>query len=560
MSIIHELSPEVVSLIAAGEIIERPAFALKELIENAIDANAGQISISLTHNGLTQMIVEDDGKGMDSQDVLLSWKLHTTSKLHTPDELHSIHTQGFRGEALASIAATGTLTIQSRQKNSQLGYEIVIRKQKRVKEGKIGMPVGTRMIVENLFESLPARQKFLQSPQTELRHCIEVVTTYAISHPGIRFILKHNGHILIQVSTTTDPLERLTALFDQDLVDSLLPVNYQESYVTLQGFISHPSKATSSSSKQFIFLNHRPIKDSLISGSIKEAMRELLPQNKNSVFFLNFTIPNELIDVNVHPRKEIVRFASPTTVYSAVQSAIQEMLLSNSLTFQSTLQNNQTTAKITDSLAGAFLKEIKKNGEIELFKKIVCTQIHNTYIVFETKTGFMFVDQHAAQERTLYEQLKIKFQAEQKKNKTVQIRAALSLSKAEILLVDEYEAVFKTFGFTFEKKKNKNKEKMYLISVPALFSDRDPIPIFEEILSDVENGIAIRTTDTLTHQMLTYIACHQSVKAGDVLTQKQMQGIVHELQKVPNKFTCPHGRPTMIEIPLHDLHKRFQRI
>ncbi len=560
MSIIHALAEDIVAKIAAGEVIERPAYAIKELIDNAIDAKATQILITLFDAGLTKMIVEDDGVGMDAADVARSWKLHTTSKIDSIEELSSIRSQGFRGEALASIAATGELIIQSKPEGKALGYEIHVVNQKVVSEGKVGMPTGTRIIVEHLFESLPARKKFLQSQQTELRHCVEIVTNYAIAYPHIRFVLKHNGRLLLNVPTTKDPAERLSSLFDQKLTETLLPIHFQESYITIDGFIAHPSQASESLTKQFITINNRPIKDRLITRAIHDALIEILPKNKNPVFFIHLKIPVELVDVNVHPRKEIVHFSSPNTIYSALQTAVAEMLVTYSLTFQASLFDSQASGKITHSVAGNFLRESIQPSTVQIPKHFSCVQLHSTYIVFQTDNGVMFVDQHAAQERTLYEKLLVKFENEQKKKKTIPIRIRLPFMNADILLLEEYLKQLKTFGFSFEQTVQGKNQKMYITSVPALFSDRDPIPIIEELLSDIRDGLPIKSMDTLTHQMITYIACKGSVKAGDVLTLAQMKDIVQALQKVPNKFTCPHGRPTMIEVPLHQLHVLFKRL
>jgi DNA mismatch repair protein MutL len=560
MSTIYPLPVELIAKIAAGEVVERPSYALKELIENAIDAKATQISISLTDAGITKMIVDDDGIGMEPEDVEASWKLHTTSKIQSIEQLSAIHTQGFRGEALASIAAIADLTIQSKPADQTLGYEVQIRGQRCVHKGQIGLAPGTRIIVENMFASLPARQQFLHSTQTELRHCVDVVTTYAIAHSHIRFVLRHQGKILLSFPAVLESTARLAALFDLDLVDTLIPIKHQESYVTITGFIAHPSKATASISKQYIFVNTRPIRDRIIARAVTDSLVEIVPKDRNPIFFLHLTVPAELVDINVHPRKEIVRFSSPETIYTAVQTAVQQMLATQALTFQSSLTSEQTTGKITQSIAGQFLKDAVINQNIRILKNTVFSQIHNTYIVLQTHTGMMYIDQHAAQERTLYERFLNEFKSEQKKNKTIPLRIALSLSQSDIILLQEHKEKFNSLGFTFEEKKVKKQTRIYITSIPILFSDRDPVPIIEEIFSDLRTGIPIRDIDTLTHTMLTYLACRSSVKAGDVLTQKQMKQIVSELQATPNKFACPHGRPTMIEVPLTALHKLFKRL
>lgn len=552
MRTIHLLSAEIVALIAAGEVIERPSFAVKELIDNAIDAGASQIFVDLKDAGLSSIVVDDNGQGMSPEDVQVAWKLHTTSKIKNADELRKVTSLGFRGEALASIAATCTLTIRSKKVTAPLGYEICVQNQKVIKEGNVGMPSGTRIIVEDFFATVPARQKFLKKPTTELRTIIDMVSGFVIAHPMVRFVLKNNGKSVIEFPTALSFKERLSDFLQEEAFSQYIPVKIQESYVTVEGYIGHPSQAMSTNSHQYSVVNHRRIVNSFIAEAVRDAVRELLPEKQYLPFFLYLTIPPELIDVNVHPRKELVEFVSASTVYSAIQEAIHQALLSNDLTFQSTLSGLKASGPLTTSIAGKFLKSSVLKEQAFTKDVTHLTQYHLTYIIGESLEGIFFVDQHAAHERILYEKFLHTFLMERKKNKTVPMQVSMHFSKSQQLIIEEYRVKLSELGFTF----NSN---YMLTTAPALFSDREVLPIIEELLSDLAKDQTVHATDSLTHSMLTYLACRSAVKAGDALTMSEMKKILKELEASPNKFTCPHGRPTMIQVPVSDLHKLFKR-
>ncbi len=555
MTTIIELPEEVIAQIAAGEIIERPAYALKELIENAIDAKATQIRIELTESGLSQMIVRDDGTGMSPENIEVSWKLHTTSKITSIQDLGNIRTQGFRGEALASIAAVSSLTIQSRTEDSDVGFYIQIDDQLVTKRGSVGIPKGTHIIVDSLFKNVPARQKFVQRSQTELRTCIQVVTSLAVANPSIRFILFHNKKILLDLQKAETFKDRLQDLFEEEVSGNLFPLQLQTSYVSIDGFIAHPSQTTLLPNKQYILVNNRPISSKLLSQAVKDALKETIPKDRNAIFFLSLSIPPELVDINIHPRKELVRFSSDEMVYDAVHTAVLESFSRFDITFQSSLTDTKTFGNISQSVAGKLLKSAVLKEETKPPSDQLILQLHNTYLFVQTTDGVLMIDQHAAHERILYEQFSLEFEKQKTQSALLPKPRKIALSNDDLLLLQEHLSIFKQLGFSFSFEK----KRITIHQVPMLLLDRDPVPIIEELLADLQSGFPIRKTDTITHKMLTYLACRSAVKAGDILSQEKMREIITTLFTTKNQFTCPHGRPTQIHVPLDNLHVLFKR-
>ncbi|HEX8932284.1 MAG TPA: DNA mismatch repair endonuclease MutL, partial [Patescibacteria group bacterium] len=327
------LTPEIISKIAAGEVIERPAFAVKELVENSIDAKADKISIVLEQSGLKKIMVTDNGIGMSKEDLLESFKLHTTSKLFSLDDLEKIKSLGFRGEALASIAAISKLTLQSRVGHRPNGTKIELVDGQIKDIAPIGMPPGTVVTVNNLFYSVPARKKFLKTPPTEFRHILQVLTNLVFANPQIHFYLVHNKKIIFDLPKTKDPLERIKFFLGNNIFINLLPVQYQNDFIAISGFVSKPHLPISLNNKHYFFINNRGVTNQLIEQAGKEGYGTLLPAKAKPVLILFLSIPYELVDVNVHPRKEQVHFANQQLVYDAVEKAVRETLTKNNLTF-----------------------------------------------------------------------------------------------------------------------------------------------------------------------------------------------------------------------------------
>lgn len=549
------LPPHVVAKIAAGEVIERPAYAVKELIENSIDAGATAIHISIEQAGLKKIQVIDNGEGMDQADLEQSIQPHTTSKLHD-EQLLGITTLGFRGEALASLAAVSELSIKSRTSNSATGNEIVIHNGQVQRVIPIGMPEGTIVTAEHLFANIPARKKFLKSPQTEARHIIEVVEHYAAAFPQIHFRLVHNARTILDVPAVLDNTERFRKLVGKDIFDFFIPVHAKESYITLSGFVAKPQQVSYSPSKQFLFVNNRKVTDKTISLAVKESFGTMIESTMYPLFLLFLEIPPQFVDVNIHPRKEQVSFINNATIFSTVKQAIQSGLQENNLTFQN-LSWKRSGVGTTNSYAATVLREqILEKETIKIERKIPLVQYHQTYIAAQTQHGIVFFDQHASHERILFEKLTEEFNKLVKSQKSLRLKNPLTLNilKSEQMLIAEYQKVFEKLGFRFSRHLN-NK----ITHIPSLLRDRNIEEVIKNLCVYIEKDLPTPTIDQVSQEMLAFLACRAAVKAGDILEQKAMKSIITKLETTKNNATCPHGRPTRIFYSMTELNRLFKR-
>ncbi|HSA83415.1 MAG TPA: DNA mismatch repair endonuclease MutL [Patescibacteria group bacterium] len=561
---IRQLPPNIIAKIAAGEVIERPAYAVKELIENSIDAQATRIVIHLEEAGLKKITVTDNGIGMSLKDLMESFKLHTTSKLTTIDDLNHIASLGFRGEALASIAAISNLYIQSRIKKSVGGSFVDISEGKIVDSGSIGMPQGTTVIVSHLFYTVPARKKFLKSQQTEFRHILGILSHSVLSHPEISFVLTHNKKTIFDLPQTTNFRERLAILFGEKIITNLLPVFYQDTLITISGFIGTPQASTIGTKKQFLFVNRRSITDKLFSSVIKDSYETLLMKKTQPVFFLSLSLPFEQVDVNVHPRKEHVRFVDSTTISMVLHKAIAQTLAENNVTFydETSFGISLGDREITQSYTGRVLKEQTIPWDIRVRdanvtgKEIV--QMHNTYLMTQSRFGMLLVDQHAAHERILYEQFLEAFKQKKKNQPQFQLPKPLliDLSFSDGQLMLEHLPLFADLGFTIEQFK----DNTFLVqAIPMLFQDRNIAELVSEMLADLFEERNLKDIDVLSQKLIAYLACRAAVKAGESLTKKQAKDLIEKLEMTNNNATCPHGRPTKMIIDINQLHRMFRR-
>lgn len=570
MGKIIELPEHIVSQIAAGEVIERPAYAVKELLENAIDAGATQIKIDIEQAGLKKIVVIDNGVGMDKADLSMSFRPHTTSKL---ENLSYIKTHGFRGEALSSIAAISTFTIASRRKQDKIGYQIT-NQGETLSQGltltdnlqPIGMPPGTVVTIQNLFSSVPARKKYLKSEKTEFRHIIDVVTHLAMAYPKIRFQLINNGKQVFDLPQNQTAEQRVASLMSASMVDQMIPVKHEDSYITTKGFIAKPQYNSTSQTKQFTFVNNRFVTDQSVATAVKEAYGVSLPYRTQPIFILFITLPHDTVDVNVHPRKERIKFIENKFVFDSVKQAVAETLAKNNLTFagndliSDNILPEETyvfTGRDTESFAGQLLKELVKE-DAGVVDSETFVQIHNCYIVTQSKQGLLVIDQHAAHERILYEQFLEAFQKQMSISATHQLTKSqlLELSISDAQIIEEHLTLFTTLGFEIEPF-GENTYK--IVAVPKLFKDRKIAPLILEALDDLRQRENIKDIDSRTKKLLAYLACRSAIKAEDKLTNSQMANLVQQLESYPVALTCPHGRPIKVEINQKQLAKAFKR-
>lgn len=567
MSKIHHLSSDVIAKIAAGEVIERPAYAVKELLENALDAGADTITVDVEDAGLKKIIVIDNGHGMSLEDLQESYKLHTTSKITIEEELSHISSFGFRGEALASIAAISHVTLQSKTKDKTEGTRIELLDGEIVSSSPIGMPQGTMITVANMFHSVPGRKKFLKSKQTEFRHIVDVVTAFALTHPDVHFSLLHNKKTIFDLHKATFK-ERTKRLLGNTLANELVPLSFQDEYISLSGFITKPH-AIGQNKKQYLFINKRPVTDVRISAVIKDAYGTVIDPKSFPMFVLSIDLPYEFVDSNVHPRKEMVRFVDTNRVYESLHKAVMQTLVSNNSMYY--IENEGVLLKdashtswktgTTKSFAGKLLKENQIPWDIRPIEEVTpkeVMQIHNVYLLTQTKFGLAFVDQHAAHERILYEQFLEAFKKEKKETASYHFAKPVlfDCSFTETEIIKEHIDMLQKLGLEIEHFTDNS---FLLHAMPLLFRDRDPKKLLFELLEDIKQNKKVTDIDRESHRMIAYLACRAAVKAGESLTKKQCKDLLEKLEATPNNTNCPHGRPTKVLIDLDKLHRMFKR-
>ncbi len=606
MASINILSEDLINKIAAGEVIERPASVVKELIENSLDANATTITIDIKDSGKKLIKITDNGSGMDKDDAKKSIIRHATSKLNTTDDLFAIQTLGFRGEALASIAAVSLLSLTTKQQDTLEGFSLVIEGGNIVNETIAAADPGTTIEVHNLFFNTPARKKFLKTDGVELRHIIDVVTNYALLHPGVSFRLNHEGRELLSSPAVQDQRSNISAIYGTSTAKDLLEVAYKDDLCTLTGFISKPINCRNDKTQQIFFVNNRWVKNSGLSNAVYDGFHSMLFVNKHPIFVLHLTLDPEKVDVNVHPQKSEIKIDQKEQIAAAVTAAVKETLRANNLipvvdvefeqqatlapptpkpkvekpgvkynfepSEQTILQepslvtsHEQLHSIISETVEAeqsaepelapleedvkAQLSETEKFPPLKLFG-----QIHKTFFVAETPGGVFFIDQHAAHERVLYERFMKQYADKAVEVQTLLQGEVVEFTAAEVALLNEHHAALEQFGFVID---HFGENSFAIKSVPLIFNRLQPKEQVKEFLHSLSNGK--NTLQKLHETIVTRMACRSAYMAGDDLTTQQVQGILKDLSNCEHPYTCPHGRPTMIKTGVFELEKKFKR-
>ena len=569
MGKIQILPKQLVSRIAAGEVVERPASVLKELIENALDAEASQIDIAIEQAGRKKIVVRDNGIGMDKDDVVLAAHVHATSKIQHEKDLESIGTLGFRGEALASIAAVSRLTILSKPEDQTLGTKVVVEEGLVGEPENAGAPTGTTVMVETLFAKTPARQKFLKTPGTEFRHIMKVVTNAALARPDVGFTLTHNDKTILELPKGSSMQERVQELLGERLLAHFIPLSRSSPHIAIDGFIGTPQIAGHEKDKQYLFINGRPVASQLVSRVVKDAFGGLLEPRVQPVFIFFLTLPTHSVDVNIHPRKETVRFVNDRTVAVVIERSVARSLEKHDLKYvikseeeQSLVLNDSTVDRGMDTYTAHMLKDMmpawhaslgaqKSDGDI--------LQIHNLYLLTQTPNGLLLIDQHAAHERILYEEFKEAFKLTRDKQETIELDEPIvfDLPQPEAIALDEHNETFAKLGFDID---HFGDTTFKVRQVPLIFKDRNIPALLSEILDGLINENGSTKIDSATERTLSFLACRSAIKAGDYLTPLERSTLLEKLSQCPTTgYTCPHGRPTQIEITLKELERMFKR-
>jgi DNA mismatch repair protein MutL len=573
MQTIHQLAHDVVAQIAAGEVIERPAYAVKELLDNAIDAGATEIDIEIEDSGFKKIRVTDNGIGMSKEDLRESVRPHSTSKISSINDLHTVKSFGFRGEALWSIAAISDLSVTTRQKENDIGFQLELHTGEIESLNQVGAPHGTTVTIQNLFKNIPVRHKFMRSRQTEFRHIFEVISNYALAFPEIGFKCVHNSKNIINFSPIQTLIQRITSLYGPTLQENTVSLHHEHEYITMSGFITNPQAALTSHIKQLLYVNNRRVFDKKITAHIKEAYGTLLEPKVQPAYIIFLSIPAERIDVNIHPRKEQVAFAEPKLIGSAVYEGVIKALGQKNIIYhdmrwkRGSNVNTQSYGTLregnTHSYAAHVLKETVDawtvHDQTQVLSSSDSIQVHNTFIITQTQNGILLIDQHAAHERILYEQFLEAYQQEAGKKEQYTLPRPLLYSPGirGYQLMAEHLAELEKIGFEAESYGH----NQYVIrTIPLVYKDRNIVQFITEALEDLSEEKSPKAVDAQSHKMLSFLACRSAIKAGDKITKEHARNLVEKLKNAKIPYTCPHGRPVQVELTLKEIYKLFHRI
>ncbi|HZE96789.1 MAG TPA: DNA mismatch repair endonuclease MutL [Planctomycetota bacterium] len=562
MAQIHVLAPDVVNKIAAGEVIERPASAVKELVENALDAGASEIRVDIEEGGRKLLRITDNGQGIAADELPLAFAPHATSKLSTADDLFRVSTFGFRGEALASIGSVARVRILSRPAGAE-GAEIVV-------ENGVASPVmpgaaapGTVVEVRNLFQNVPVRRKFLRSIEVETEHVIESVSRFGIALPGVRFDLFVDGERRYSLSPG-DRRSRIAVFFDEDVSRALKEVETAD----FHAYVAPAQYSRINAKGMSFFLNGRYIRDRVLLRAMNEAYRELVPHGRYPVAFVFLTLASDEVDVNVHPTKIEVRFRSVWKLHDRLVGAIRAKLLEGSLDHRVAPESvaERTTVFGELPVPGRPAREVvdffTREPELRLAeipaRPLLTTgrrvfQLHNRYLVEEVDDGLRILDQHALHERVMLEELRKQFSGAAIAKQRLLLPAVVTLTREQRARLDDQRELLDSFGLECE---DFGRDAVAVRAVPALVAEHDPVTLltdFLELARDSEADVP------LLERALEFMACRAAVKFGRKLADEEIVRLLQDAAQMDFSATCAHGRPTGIKLTLDDLERFFHR-
>lgn len=604
MAEVKLLDTNTINKIAAGEVVERPASVVKELVENSIDAGAKRIEIEIQNGGKALIRVTDDGAGMNKEDAALAIKRHATSKLSTAEDLIHISTLGFRGEALPTIAAVSKFTLQTRKADDELGTKIVVSGGKVQDTHEVGCQVGTTILVEELFFNTPARLKFLKATPTEANKIHDFTVKLALSRPGIAFRFINGNRVALATPGNGNLLDTLSAIYGTELTDSLLPLKLDADNLNLRGYVTRPNILKSYRSWQTFIINGRVVDNRTIAKAIEEAYTSLIPKTGFPLAVVIINLPQTSIDVNVHPQKTELKFEDEgkifKTVWHAVRDAVEEKQSeaidppSIEKIFEPTKLESSPAKKVAKptKLESSPQEKVVKQTTLESLsdekiakptrlesppqEKVVTPtklevlsqekkpafelepigQVARCYIVAQSGQDLYLVDQHAAHERILFD--KLSGYTERIPAQGLLIHSVLKFDSRETELIEKNLTLFSELGFTMEPS---GKNEFRLIEVPVDAADADAENLLRGIIEKIFNGVneADDIAKKIRRAALAMTACKAAIKAGQELNLRQMEILLSDLSKTPHPHTCPHGRPTIIKFSAADLAKMFKR-
>ncbi len=619
MGKIARLDKNMVNMIAAGEVIERPASAVKELLENAIDAGATSVTVEVENGGKKLIRVTDNGSGMDTEDLALAFEPHATSKIHEPDDLDSIVTLGFRGEALASIGSVAQVRIVTRTGEEIEGHGLSIDCGDRGQIEPVGAPRGTDISIRNLFYKLPARRKFLRTDQTEMGHITDHFTRVALVHTQLEMRLVHNGRQVYHLLGGTGVRERIRALLGEAVSEDLVETQNLDEGIEIRALIGKPGGAKATTRYQFTFLNGRYIRDKFIQHAIREGYRGTVEHGRHPAVFMYISMDPGLYDVNVHPTKAEVRFERSNWVYSHVLATIREKLLGMNVDasgdaarglaqpireIETDSEKQEREERVRSAMAEFFKNKKPVNqGQFEfptqssgpavpirdkkhnwgepagrdtyrpdfapLRREVDVTaftpqslgeygfmQIHDSYIVHQTDAGVEIIDQHALHERILYEKMASRLEKEGLESQRLLVPESFSVTGAQQEAIEKNQELLKKLGVEVSSF---GPDSYAVQAFPTILGKVDAVEFVTDMLDKLMDDELSMTPEKLVHEILDMASCKAAIKAGQKLTAQEISKLLADKGITEHSSRCPHGRPTTLQFSLTELAKQFKR-
>lgn len=591
-SSVKRLPAQLIDQIAAGEVVERPASVVKELLENSIDAGASRISVEIRGGGRDLIALTDNGSGMSSKDARLAIERHATSKIGRIEDFLTLDTYGFRGEALPAIASVSRFRLRTRLHGGGEGYQVSVNHGQGLEERADGCAEGTRVEVADLFEGLPARRKFLKKASTEWGHVADFLSRAALGLPEVHFDVIRDGKTVLQWPTSERLTDRIAAVLSERDAESLLSAELVRGDNSLRGFISRPDVHRGNSTGIYAFVNGRPVRDKVIRQAVTDAYRDYLPRGRYPIAVLFLTTPPNGLDVNVHPAKWEIRFSEPQAIYRLVRDSVKVVISERNffggefryegervVDRSGSMQNLRMTRPYSTSVAEAiaplnqekFSLNEAKNSEHSLnvsdrqfqFKDLDCIgQLLDTYLILEDPNGLLLVDQHAAHERVLYERLRASWAKGRSEKQILLLPVNVELDATTLSRLRDHSDVLDRMGFELEEFSEKS---ILVRAIPGILGDRDPARLIR-ILGESFGEDEIRKDEfTLLRELepmdklFATVACHSARRAGERLKTEEQAALLSDLDEIPWAPTCPHGRPVAVPIEKNEIERRFAR-
>jgi DNA mismatch repair protein MutL len=590
MGRIRVLSDGVINRIAAGEVVERPASIVKELVENSLDADARSLEVRLRNGGKASIEIRDDGCGMDRDDALLAVERHATSKLKNAGDLETVASLGFRGEALSSIAAVSQLTLRTALQDGA-GTEVEIDGGKVRSVREVGHPRGTTVRVDRLFFNVPARRKFLRADATELSHAVRWLTRYALAQSDRRFLLHHGERRMLECEPTEDLRERIGQVYGGEFADKLLPFSGGAGGWVLRGFAGRPVDALPRRDAQHLFVNGRAVQDRVLTHAVTQAYGNTMAPGRHPALFLFLEMDPDAVDVNVHPQKTEVRFRHPSRVHDAVRAMLVDTLAQagavptftelrpgsgeyGTMVKDAALRYLETHESPAGTLPGGGAPArgesvplprapvpaaggLTENDSAATREAVALAQFRDSYIVAQDAEGLVLVDQHAAQERILFEQFLDEAESNRVQVQQLMFPVTLDLSPHEAVLAEDERDEFERLGFRLEPF---GERAVRLDGIPAVAAELDPAALFRELLGEASQArAAVADVGALRRRLVTTAACRAAIKIKHPLAVPAMQALLDDLYGTRSPTTCPHGRPVLFRLSLEEIERAFRR-